>query len=53
MIIIEWQKDQPLGPPESFIVSKDLAQSLVKKQNLKFKKEFPAGKHHWGMIFAK
>ncbi len=53
MIVIEWQKGQPLGPPESFIVTKDLIRDLAKKQGFKFKKEFPAGKHHWGIIFTK
>jgi len=53
MIIIEWQEDQPLGPPKKLIVSKNLVQELVKKQGFKLEKEFSAGKHHWGMVFVK
>ena len=53
MVIIEWQEDQPLGPPKKLIVSKGLVQELAKKQGFKLEKEFPAGKHHWGMVFIK
>lgn len=53
LIVIEWQKNQPMGPPENFIVNKDLVRDLAKKEGFKFKKEFPAGKHHWGAIFIK
>lgn len=53
MIIIEWKKDQPMGPPEKFIVHKDLVSDLAKKESFKFEREFSAGKHHWGIIFIK
>lgn len=53
MIVIEWQEDQPLGPPEKLIVPKDLVRELAKKQGFEFEREFPAGKSHWGMIFGK
>lgn len=53
LIIIEWQKNQPLGPPEKLIVPKEIAKDLAEKQDFEFKREFPAGKHHWGMIFTK
>ena len=53
IVVIEWEKNQPMGPPEKFIVSKELVKDLAKKENFKFEKEFPAGKSHWGMIFKK
>ncbi len=53
MVIIEWKKNQPMGPPEKLVVDKENIQSLAKQQGLKFKKEFPASKNHWGMIFEK
>ena len=51
MIIIEWQKNQLVGPPENLIVSKDLVRDLAEKEGLKLEKEFPAGDNHWGAIF--
>jgi len=53
IIIIEWQKTQPMGPSENLIVPKELVQNLAKKEKLKLEKEFPAGDNHWGMIFTK
>ncbi len=52
IIIIEWEKEQLMGPPEKFIVSKDKVSQIAKNNNLKEKKEFKAGKNHWGMIFT-
>lgn len=51
MIIIEWKKDQPMGPPQDLIVSKDFINDLAEKRGLKLEKEFSAGEHHWGMAF--
>ena len=53
MVVIEWKEKQPMGPPEKLITSKGLVQDLAKSEGFKFKKEFPAGRGHWGMIFAK
>ena len=53
MIVIEWQKNQPLGPPEKLIVEKELIKEIAEKQKLKFEKDIPAGEHHWGAIFVK
>jgi len=53
MIIIEWQKNQLVGPPENLIVSKDLVRDLAEKEGFKLEKEFPAGDNHWGTIFTK
>lgn len=53
MVVIEWKEKQPMGPPEKLIASKGLVQDLAKSGGFKFKKEFPAGRNHWGMIFTK
>lgn len=53
MVIIEWEKNQPLGPPEKLIVEKESIKEIAKKRNFKFEKDIPAGEHHWGMIFIK
>lgn len=53
MIVIDWKKDQPMGPPQDLVVSKDSVQDLGKKEGFKFEREFPAGDNHWGMIFIK
>jgi len=53
LVVIEWKKNQVMGPPEKFIVDKDLVRGIAEKQDFKFDKEFPAGQGHWGMIFVK
>lgn len=53
IVIIEWQESQIVGPPKKLIVDKNMIKKIAKEQGLKFKKEFPAGSHHWGMIFIK
>lgn len=53
LIVIEWEKNQPMGPSEKLIVSKSLIKDLAKKEDFKVKKDFPAGKSHWGLIFEK
>jgi ubiquinone/menaquinone biosynthesis C-methylase UbiE len=53
MIIIDWKPNQPMGPPDKLIVSLDSAKEMAEKQGLKFKKDFPVDKYHWGLIFEK
>ncbi len=53
IIIIDWKKDQPFGPPQKLVVSEDLVRDLAKKEGLKLEREFPSGDNHWGMIFIK
>ncbi len=53
MIIIDWQENQPMGPPKELIVSRRLIRDIVEKEGFKFEKEFSAGSHHWGMIFVR
>lgn len=53
MIVIDWKKDQPMGPPQDLIVSPDSMKGMVKQEGFKLEKEFSAGDRHWGMIFIK
>jgi len=53
MVIIDWQANQPMGPPKNLIVSLDSVKKMAREQGLVFKKEFPVDKYHWGMIFTK
>lgn len=50
LVIIDWKKDQPIGPPQNLVVSME---SIKKLTTLKFVKEFPIDKYHWGLIFEK
>src|SRR4030043_1824876 len=40
MIIIDWQADQPMGPPKDLVISMDEMKQIAEKQGLIFKKEF-------------
>lgn len=53
MVIIDWQANQPMGPPKDLIVSQDTVKKMVQSEGLVFKKEFPVDDYHWGMIFSK
>ena len=53
VIVIDWKKDQPMGPPQNLIVLQNSAKEFVEKVGLKFEREIPAGDNHWGMMFSK
>lgn len=52
--IIDWSDSfGGLGPAPEMVVTKENAYALARKANLTFVKEFPAGAHHYGLIFRK
>jgi len=53
MMIIDWQENQPMGPPKDLIVSMDAVKKMVQDEAFSFEKEIPVDKYHWGMIFKK
>jgi len=53
MIVIDWKKDQPVGPPSHMTILLESVKKLILEHNLKFEKEFLVDKYHWGMIFTK
>lgn len=52
IIIVEWLKDSPWGPPNHLRISKDEVKALAKKEGLVLEKEFSAGGNHYGLIFS-
>jgi len=53
IVIIDWQPNQPMGPPKDLIVFQDSIKKMTQDERLTFKKEFPVDAYHWGMIFTK
>lgn len=56
--IIDWSDSPPaggprLGPQDKDVVPKEKAISLAEGCGFEFLKEFPAGAHHYGVIFKK
>lgn len=54
LAIIDWSESfGGLGPHKDDIVGKDQVLTLARTVGLTFVKEFPAGTHHYGLIFRK
>lgn len=54
LAVIDWS-NQPskLGPPQSMKVDKQRIKDISLKVGFEFVKEFPAGSHHFGLLFKK
>ena len=54
LVIIDWADSfRGTGPQPEDVVKKETAVSLAVKTGFKLEKEFPAGAHHYGLIFRK
>ena len=54
LVIIDWSDSfRGVGPQPEDVVNKETALSLAVKTGFRFEKEFPAGAHHYGLIFRK
>lgn len=53
IMVIDWKPNQPMGPPANLIVPQDSLKKIINEAGLKFIKEFPVDKYHWGTIFVK
>lgn len=54
VIIIDWSDSfGGLGPPKDAVVAKEVAYKYAREAGFTFVKEFPAGAHHYGLIFRK
>jgi ubiquinone/menaquinone biosynthesis C-methylase UbiE len=53
LVIIDWQENQPMGPPKELIVALESIKKMVQDEGLIFKKEVLIDKYHWGMVFQK
>lgn len=52
--IIDWSDSfRGMGPPDRDVVPREKAISLAEGCGFEFLKEFPAGAHHYGVIFKK
>ncbi len=52
LAIIDWSESfGGLGPVKADVVTKDTALALAKENGFELQREFPAGAHHYGMIF--
>lgn len=52
--IIDWTESfSGMGPHVDAVVTKENAYELAREAGLTFVKEFPAGAHHYGLIFRK
>ncbi len=53
LLVVEWQKFSPLGPPSARRLSKDEAQNLLEKYGFRPVKELPAGSFHFALLYSK
>ncbi len=54
LIVIDWQDSfGHLGPPPAQVVTAESAKEIVTQAGFRFSKDFPAGDHHYGLMFAK
>jgi len=52
MLVVDWKKDAAFGPRENRITKEEVKQ-LAEKYDFKLKKEFEAGKYHYGLVFQR
>jgi len=53
LAIIDWSDSfGGLGPPSAKVVSPNMAKEMAARAALKPVREFPAGDHHYGLLFA-
>ena len=52
LAIIDWSESfGGMGPQKKDVVGKDLALKLARENGFELQREFPAGAHHYGLIF--
>ncbi len=52
VVIIDWEDSfNGMGPHKNDVVTKDQALALAKGAGLTWEREFPAGAHHYGLVF--
>jgi ubiquinone/menaquinone biosynthesis C-methylase UbiE len=52
VVVIDWSESfGGMGPVEEDVFPKNVALALAEKAALAFEREFPAGAHHYGLIF--
>lgn len=51
LMVVDWSETSPMSPKN--IVTRTEAETLFKKVGFEFEATFPAGDHHYGLIFIK
>ncbi len=53
LAVIDWQDSfGGLGPPASQVIRPEEAKKIMAQAGFRFLKDFPAGDHHYGLMFA-
>lgn len=52
VLVVDWKKEAPFGPLEGRIPEGEV-KKIAEKFGFKLKKEFAAGKYHYGLVFEK
>ncbi len=53
LVIIDWEPNQPMGPPKELIVPLGAIKQIAEDEGFKFKQKLSVDKYHWGLIFEK
>ena len=54
LMVVEWAEEKnSFGPPVKARLDRKAAEEFFLKAGFTFRKEFPAGEHHYGLIFKK
>lgn len=54
LAVIDWSDSfGGMGPPKSDVVTKEKALALAREAGFELQREFPAGAHHYGLIFKR
>src|SRR3989339_1441798 len=54
LLLVDWKDSfNGLGPVKDAIVTAPVARALCERQGMVFKKEIPAGEHHYGLVMLK
>lgn len=54
LIVIDWSESfGGMGPIKKHVVKKEQALALAQAEGFRLKREFPAGAHHYGLMFEK
>lgn len=54
LMVVEWAEEKnSFGPPVKTRLDRRAAEEFFLKAGFSFRKEFPAGEHHYGLIFRK
>ena len=53
LLVVEWQKDSPIGPPIPERIGEEEIRSLLESHGLRPVRELPAGSFHYALLYTK